>query len=96
MIDRITEALDDMEMANEAIRVHKKKSIVGTFTKTELLAELERLESIERDPDKFSWQKLTEDLRYIRCQNCISYEDRKGCDSCTEEILYAYDNFYQC
>jgi len=65
------------------------------YTKTELIDELEGYGDIIVFPDEYTWNQLAEKLRYYRCCNCISYEDRKGCSSCTKEINYAYDDFYE-
>jgi len=66
-----------------------------TYTKTELIEELEGYSDIIVFPEEYTWNQLAASLRYHRCQNCISYEDRKGCSNCTKEILYAYDDFYE-
>ena len=69
--------------------------IKTSYTKTELITELEGNRDIIIDPDLYSWQELAERVRYIRCANCIAYEDHKGCKSCIKEILYEYDDFYE-
>lgn len=66
-----------------------------TYTKSELIAELEGYGDIIVLPEIHTWKQLAEDLRYHRCQNCTAYEDRKGCSSCTQEIIHAYDDFYK-
>ena len=73
----------------------RTEELVFTMTKTELIAELEGYRDIIVHPDEFTWQKLADKLRYYRCANCIDYETRKLCHTCTKEIIYEYDDFYE-
>ena len=71
------------------------EELVATHTKTELIAQLEAYGDIIVTPEDYTWNELASKLRYYRCANCVEYESRKLCHTCTKEILYAYDSFYE-
>lgn len=54
--------------------------------KKELVEELECRRIVITNPEDFTEEELKEQLRYEICQNCVSYEDEDGCESCVKYI----------
>ena len=71
------------------------EELATTYTKTELIAQLEAYGDIIVTPEDYTWNELASKLRYHRCANCVEYESRELCHTCTGEILHAYDSFYE-